>query len=203
MNAAELKTLRGPLILLLLAIAAAAGAIYYTHQLRLQAQVELTKQQVRLREAQTRMQRSGDEKSIIVQYVDQYRQLQQTGFVGDEQRINWLDALRVTNERTELFGINYAISAQQGYSYAADLAPGQMVLRQSVMKLDFQLLHELDLLRFFETLRAQGAGLFHVDRCVLRRADSTAALRYQPNIAATCELAWITATPADAPGGRP
>ena len=78
MNAAELKTLRGPLILLLLAIAAAAGAIYYTHQLRLQAQVELTKQQVRLREAQTRMQRSGDEKSIIVQYVDQYRQLQQT-----------------------------------------------------------------------------------------------------------------------------
>lgn len=203
MNSEEFKALRGPIILLVVVLIAAAGAIYYTNGLREQAQFSLRQQQVQLREAQTRMQRSGDEKAIIVQYVDKYRQLQQAGIIGDEQRINWLDALRIANERTDLFGINYAVGVQQAYPYAAEFDPGQISLRQSVMKLEFRLLHEADLLRFFEALRAQGGGLFHLESCAMQRIEQTAALRYQPNIAANCELAWITATPVTASGGRP
>jgi hypothetical protein len=205
MNTEQLKALRGPLILLAAALVAAAGAIYYTHLLRQQAQAALVQQQKQLREAQTRMQRSGDEKSIIVQYVDKYRQLQQSGFIGEEQRINWLDALRSANERTDLFGVNYGIEAQQAYPHAAELNPGQIGLRQSVMKLEFRLLHELDLLRFFEALRQQNSGLFHLDQCTLRRTEATNVVRYQPNITANCQLAWITASPeaAATPGGRP
>lgn len=203
MNTEQLKALRGPLILLLAALAAAAGAIYYTHILRQQAQAALLQQQNQLREAETRMQRSGDEKLIIVQYVDKYKQLQQSGFIGDEQRINWLDSLRTANERSDLFGVNYGIEAQQAYPYAAELNPGQISLRQSVMKLEFRLLHELDLLRFFEALRLQNAGLFHLDQCTLRRTEASGAVRYQPNITASCQLAWITATPEAPPGGRP
>lgn len=203
MNVEQLKALRGPLILLVVALIVSAGAIYYTHLLRQQAQTALVQQQKQLREAQTRMQRSGDEKSIIVQYVDKYRQLQQSGFIGDEQRINWLDALRAANERTDLFGVNYGIEAQQAYPYAADLNPGQIGLRQSVMKLEFRLLHEIDLLRFFEALRQQNSGMFHLDQCMLRRTEATNAVRYQPNINASCQLAWITAKPEALPGGRP
>lgn len=203
MNAAELKALRGPLLLLIAVLAMAAGAIYYTHLLRQQAQTALSKQQTLLRDAQARMRRSGDEEAIITQYVDKYRQLQQSGFIGNEQRINWIDALRVANERTDLFGVNYGIDAQQPYSYAADLNPGQFAMRQSVMKLEFRLLHELDLLRFFDALRAQNNGLFHLDQCALRRTELTAAIRYQPNISANCQLTWITATPDVTTGGRP
>ncbi len=203
MNGEELKALRGPLILLAVIIAAAAGAIYYTDLLRKQAEVTLARQQTQLREAQTRMQRSGDEKGIIVQYVDKYRQLQTAGFIGEEQRINWIDALRSANTGVDLFGVSYDIGAQQPYAYAAELAPGPIALKQSRMKLDFRLLHEADLLRFFDALRSQGAGLFHVDQCTLRRTETGSTLRYQPDIAANCELAWITATPDAAPGGQP
>lgn len=203
MNAEQLKALRGPLILLVAVLVAAAGVIYYTNQLRQQAQAALVQQQAQLREAQSRMQRSGDEKSIIVQYVAKYNQLQQSGFIGEEQRINWLDALRAANERTDLFGVNYGIEAQQAYPYAAELNPGPIALRQSVMKLEFRLLHELDLLRFFEALRQQNTGLFHLDQCTLRRTEATGAVRYQPNITASCQLAWITATPEAPPEVRP
>jgi hypothetical protein len=203
MNAEELKALRTPLILLALTLAAAAGAIYYTHLLHQQGKVTLAQKQKQLSEAKTRMQRSGDEKAIIVQFVDRYRQLQQSGFAGEEQRINWLDALRSANERTDLFGINYEIGAQQPYPYAAELNPGKISLRQSLMKLDFQILHEGDLLRFFEVLRAQNAGLFHLEQCLMRRTDTSGALRFQPNISASCQLAWITASPEASPGGRP
>ncbi len=200
MNAEELKALRGPLILLAVIIAAAAGAVYYTDLMRKQTQVTLVRQQAQLREAQTRMQRSGDEKGIIVQYVDKYRQLQTAGFIGEEQRINWIDALRSANTGVDLFGVSYDIGAQQPYAHAAELAPGPITLHQSRMKLDFRLLHETDLLRFFGALREQRAGLFHLDQCTLRRAAPDGPLRYQPNIAANCELVWITATADAAPG---
>jgi hypothetical protein len=203
MNTEELKALRGPLILLVAVLVLAASAIYYTHQLGQQARTSLTKQQSLLRDAQARMRRSGEEEAIITQYVDKYRQLQQSGFIGDEQRIEWLNALRAANERTDLFGVNYGIDAQQPYAYAAEVDPGQFTLRQSVMKLEFRLLHELDLLRFFDALRAQNNGLFQLDQCIMRRTETTAAIRYQPNIAANCQLTWITATPDVVSGGRP
>ncbi len=203
MNGEELKALRGPLILLAVIIAAAAGAIYYTDLQRKQTQNALVRQEAQWREAQTRMQRSGDEKGIIVQYVDRYHRLQATGFIGEEQRINWIDALRSANASVDLFGVSYDIGAQQPYAHAAELAPGAIALHQSRMKLDFRLLHEADLLRFFDALREQNAGLFHLDQCTLRRTNPGNALRYQPNIAANCELAWITATPDAAPGGKP
>lgn len=203
MNSEEFKALRGPAALLAITLIAAAGAIYYTNTLREKAQFTLRQQQTQLREAQTRMQRSGDEKALIVQYVDKYRQLQQAGIIGDEQRINWLDSLRIANERTDLFGINYSVGVQQSYPYAAELDPGQISLRQSVMKLEFRLLHEIDLLRFFQALRTRGGGLFHLDNCTMRRTELTAAIRFQPNIAANCELAWITVSPVTAPGGKP
>lgn len=203
MNGEELKALRGPLLLLIAVLAMAAGAIYYTNLLRQQAQTALSKQQILLRDAQARMRRSGDEEAIITQYVDKYRQLQQSGFIGNEQRINWIDALRIANERTDLFGVTYGVEAQQPYPHAAELNPGQFTIRQSVMKLEFRLLHALDLLRFFDALRAQNNGLFHLDQCTLRRTELTTVIRYQPNIAANCQLTWITATPDVTTGGRP
>jgi hypothetical protein len=203
MNTDDLKALRGPLILLAIVLITAAGAIYYTNLLRLQAQAVLAQQQNLLRDAQARMRRSGDEEAIITQYADRYRQLQQTGFIGDEQRIDWLSALRAANERVDLFGVNYAIAAQQPYAYAAELNPGQFSVRQSVMKLEFRLLHELDLLRFFDTLRAQNNGLFHLDSCALRRTEATGAIRYQPNISASCQLTWITVAPDTPAGSKP
>ena len=57
MKTEELNALRGPLLLLVLMIAAAAGAIYYTHLLHQQAQTALVRQQNQLRDAQTRIQR--------------------------------------------------------------------------------------------------------------------------------------------------
>lgn len=203
MSSEDIKALRGPGLLLLAILIAAAGAIYYTNTLREKAQVLLRQQQTQLREAQTRMQRSGDEKAIIVQYVDNYRQLMRAGVVGDEQRINWLDALRIANQRTDLFGVSYQLSSQKPYSYAAEFDPGKIVLRQSEMKLEFGLVHAVDLLRFFAILREQAGGLFHLDRCLMRRTATPGQVRYQPNITASCELSWITATPESAPGERP
>lgn len=198
MNTGDLKSLRAPVLVLLVAAVAATGAVYYTEALLQQARGQLAQQETLLKEARTRLYQSGEEKEVITRYLGGYHQLQRIGFVGGEQRINWLDGLRVANQRSELFGIDYQISEQRPYVYASEFNPGQITLNQSVMKLRFRLLHEEDLMRFFHALAQAGAGVFSIDECTLKRVDTSGAIRYQPNLAAECELSWITAQPSGA-----
>jgi len=203
MNAADIKALQNPLLILACAVLIAAGMIYYSDSLLGQSQQKLLRQQQQLKEARTRLQRSGDEKEIIVNYLGGYRQLQRIGFVGGEQRINWLDGLRLTNQEVELFGVEYQISVQQPYAYAAEINPAPLSLMQSTMKLRFRLLHEEDLPRFFGTLSRQNVGVFLIDQCDVKRIDTYGVIRFQPNLQAECELAWITAKAADATEKKP
>jgi len=196
-NADDLRALRTPLIALAAVIAAGAGLLYYTDLTLKSAQRQLAQQESQLREARTKLQKAGEEKAVILRYLESYRYLQKVGFIGDEQRINWLDGLRLTNQQAQLSGIDYQISAQQPYPFTAELDAGQLKLYQSVMKLNFRLLHEGDLLRFLNTLAKQGAGVFSIDQCVLERIAGPEAIRYQPNLTANCTLTWITVRTED------
>lgn len=201
MTGDDINALRNPLILLAAVIAAGAGAIYYMDQSLTAAKRELAQQTTQMREARTRLQRSGDEKNIIVRSLPGYQNLQRLGFVGEEQRLNWVEGLRLSNQQTQLFGVSYQIGAQQPYAYANELNPGQLVLHQSLMKISFSLLHEGDLMRFLATLGKQGAGFFSVNQCQIDRAGGAgisgigvSGARYQPNLRAECDLSWITVT---------
>ena len=199
MNTDDLKALRNPLIALAAVIAAGAGTIYYLDQSLTAARRDLAQKTTQMREARTRLQRSGDEKNIIVRYLPNYQKLESLGFVGEEQRLNWVEGLRLSNQEAQLFGINYQIGAQQPYAYASELNPGQLALHQSSMKIGFSMLHEGDLMRLLATLGRQGAGFFSVNQCQIDRAGGGAVTtRYQPNLRAECELSWITATPPPA-----
>jgi hypothetical protein len=192
MNQSDLQALRKPLLALAIVALLGALAVYYSGRLMIAARQQLAQQQVQLKEARTRLQRSGDEKDIIVRYIDGFRQLERTGFVGEEQRINWLDGLRLANQQADLFGVDYQIGTQRPYAFASEFVPGPLALNQSVMRVRFRLLHEGDLERFFDSLARQGTGIFTVDQCLLRRIDNRGVIRYQPNINADCELSWIT-----------
>ena len=196
MTRADFEAVRNPLLALGAILLGVAGAVYYTNQLAIGARRDLAQQEKQLKDARTRLLRSGDEKELIVRYLGSYEQLQKRGFAGEEQRINWLDALRQTNQQVDLFGVDYDIGTQKPYPFAAELNPGAIQLRESVMKLRFRLLHEVDLVRFLDALSRQGAGIYTVDQCSLKRLDTRAAIRYQPNLAAECDLAWITASAA-------
>ena len=193
MNQTDLVALRMPLLVLLAVLIVAAGAVYAMEQIKASAQTQLVQQEGRQKEARTRLQKSGDEKDIIVRYRDAFRALERAGFVGEEKRINWLDGLRLTNQQADLFGVNYEISAQKPYRHTAAMDVGQAQLSESTMRLRFRLLHEEDVLRFFNLLNRQNVGIFHLDKCDIRRIDTRGVIRYQPNLSVECELSWITA----------
>lgn len=195
MNADSIKPLQGALSVLVTVALVAGAAIYFTHMRVTHVQQDLVAQEKELKEARTRLQKSGEEREVILRYRGGYEQLTKAGFVGEEKRINWLDALRVANQTADIFGVEYRISVQHPYQFAAQLAPGQLSLNESQMRLTLRLLHEDDLMRFFNSLSAQNAGLFSLDQCVLKRLGAAGTIRYQANLTAECDISWITAVP--------
>jgi len=194
----DLEALRIPLIALGATLVVALIMIWYSGRVLDNAERTRAQRESQLREARSRIQNAGEEKQMIGQYLAGYQALARAGFVGDEQRINWLDSLRLANEETRIFGVEYDIGAQKPYVYAAEYNPGQLVLQESIMHLRFNMLHEEDLPRFFDALARRGSGFFTVEQCAIRRLRATdvdRSMSVQPNLAAECDVRWLTVKP--------
>jgi hypothetical protein len=201
----DIDALRVPLIALLVTIVAAAAIIFISAAVLDSARELLSKRENELRQARLKIQNAGEEKQLISQYLAAYQQLARAGFVGEEQRITWLDSLRAANEEARVFGVEYDLSAQRPYVYAAEFNAGQLLLQESVMHLKFGLLHEEDLPRFLDALARRGGGYFTVDDCVVRRLRNTEAeanlAQVDAKLSADCNLRWLTVRPP-APGDK-
>jgi hypothetical protein len=197
MNREDLQALRIPLLALAMTLLAAVGVVYFSGIMLDQAKATRTQRDAQLREARMRIQNAGEEKERIIRYVGGYQQLARAGFVGEEQRINWLDSLRIANREAQLFGVEYDIGAQKAYTYAHEFDPGKLVLQESLMHLKFRLLHEEDLLRFFRALAHQGGGFFTLDQCRMRRQSGKdeKGPQFQTNLTAECDVRWLTINP--------
>lgn len=197
MNREDLQALRGPLLVLGITLLATVLVVYFSGIMLDEAHRTRTKREGQLREARLQILNAGEEKERIVRYVGAYQQLVRAGFVGEEQRINWLDSLRIANQEAQIFGVEYDIGAQKPYTYANEFDTGKLLLQESVMHLKFRLLHEEDLLHFFQALAHQGGGFFTQDQCQIRRqnAKDDKAVQFQTNLTAECDVRWITINP--------
>jgi hypothetical protein len=197
MNREDLQALRVPLLVLGITLLTAALVVYFSGVMLDDAHATRTKREAQLRQARLQILNAGEEKERIVRYVGAYQQLARAGLVGEEQRINWLDSLRIANQEARIFGVEYDIGAQKPYAYASEFDAGKLLLQESVMHLKFRLLHEEDLLRFFQALAHQGGGVFTQDQCQIRRqsAKDDKGIQFQTNLTAECDVRWITINP--------
>lgn len=204
-TAADWRFLRAPLLTLLAVLLLGGAMVFFTHQWLDQSRGVFKQQEGALLDARNRLHKSGDEKERILRYRDAFLSLQQHGLIGEEQRINWVDALRAASLQLKMFGINYQIDAQQAYQSPAVKDAGPYRLRQSVMKINMGLLHEEDLPRFMATLASLDAGFFIIRECDLQRQGSgrSEAVGVQPHLNAECSLAWLTMSEGKAGEPRP
>ena len=141
------------------------------------------------------------EKQEIRAYEPQFLALRQRGLIGEENRLAWIDAIRRSQEQRKLLPISYDISPQQGLQVPLPMVMGQYQLRGSRMRMQMDLLHEMDLLNLLDDLRQ--AGYFAVQDCTLKRHAAAGAgpgSRAAPTVGAECELLWLTLGSAPVPG---
>ncbi len=179
--------------LILLAALVLAWLIVTRSSAREQKAVEALQQQTaELEKARQQFKASGSEKENIIKYMPLYEGLIKRGFVGEEQRVDWISDIRNINQRYKLFGINYDLGAQEEYRPKFRVNAGPFKIHRSVMKLNFALLHENDLLIPFEALPAEGNPPFMLRDCIVTRTSQILRSKFEPHLNAACELDWLT-----------
>ena len=190
---ASIKT---SIALLLVAATLSAVGIVWSSMQRSEARAELQRQQAALDAMHARQAQGEAEARMIEQHLGAYHALIARGFVGEENRLAWIEAAQLANRDARLYGLTYTLSPR---SVASAALAGGLPLKQTRMVLKMPLLVETDLPRFLDALRARSAGLFRVDRCRLTRSSETAPQPLnRPELDAECELLWYTVM-ADTP----
>ena len=192
----DFNAIKMPLLALAIAVAASSAMVAFSSNQRSQSEKQYRNQLTALQDARTRYQRSGEERETVMHYLQAYRQLEKIGFVGAEQRLNWVESLRAANTQAGLFGVDYQLSAQEPFPYVAKDNPIGDRVKHSRMRLSFGVLHEGDLTQLFRALSAQQPGFFTLNSCSLDRAGRQGApVPRQANLTAECELSWLTIDP--------
>lgn len=193
MTPQDRRKLQWPIISLVLAIMIVGLLVTYADQYRAENDAALQTQQNLLNQARQKFQSSGLEKETIIQYLPIYNELLARGFVGEERRIEWIEALRQIHAQHKLFSIDYSIGLQENYkpSFLSNL--GNFKLKRSVMNLKLDMLHEGDLLALLDGLHEQTTP-FIVRECEIKRPVGAVvhAKNMTPNMQANCEIDWLT-----------
>ena len=192
-----------PGAMLAIVLVVAIVLVRYSEKLVTQAKGTLAAQEQTLSDARKKYSNAGAEKDIITRYLGTYQALQELGFAGGEQRINWVDGLRKANRGAGMYGVEYQIGQQVGYPLASEIGGGNLPMKHSVMKLTVPLLHEGDLMRFFHLLANQRSGVFTLNACQIRRNAPVNAAAAQPRLGAECEVSWITVNEGEKEDGKP
>lgn len=198
-----LPTLALPAMALAAVVIAAVLLVRFSERLVNQSRASLAAQQQALSDARQKYSNAGAEKDVIARYLGTYQALQQLGFAGGEQRINWVDSLRKANREAGMFGVEYQIGQQVVYPLASEMGGSGLPMKQSVMKLVVPLLHEGDLMRFFRLLANQRSGVFTLNACQVRRNATMDAAATLPRLVSDCEVSWITVSEGEKPEGTP
>ena len=190
MTPPPIAALKTPILLLLGAVLFAATGIFWSYGHDADARAARQQQHAALDAARKRHQQSQTEARLIAQHLDAYRALIAGGFVGDENRLDWIEAVHLANRDTRLYGLTYALSPRA--DAPAGLSGG-LPLKQTRMVVRMPLLVETDLPRFLDALHARAPGIVRANRCRLARiTDGPPQPVNRPELDAECELLWFT-----------
>lgn len=193
MRGIDWRALRGSIALFAFALtlgAIVAGGAIRFHDEALRGH---ERQKGRLESIRSRYRTIDEQKRLIETWSPPFRALQAGGIIGEEQRLAWIETLRDVAAHVRLPSLRYRIEPRTVYEGGLDLETGGYRLFSTVVRLEAGLLHEGDLERLIRELAARDAGLYRIERCDVRRAGPSFVMRPGAvNLAAECDLRWIT-----------
>lgn len=140
---------------------------------------------------------------LVDRYHRRYEQFYELGFVGEESRLDWIETLREASLDLTLPRVSYAIEPQLQVVAPVEsiLASDDLQIHLSRLKLEVGLVHEIDLMRFFDELQRNAPGLIKVDQCTLAwQAEDVGALKVGANILADCSIMIFSVVTSDVSG---
>jgi hypothetical protein len=135
-------------------------------------------------------------RALYQQYLAQYKQLQENGIIGEEQRLSWIEELQNINKKYRFVGLHYEISPQRTVNLPKVNLSDNVKINVSSMKIQAGLLHEGDVVSFWQELRSNAKGLFGLEECSIeskfRRGQAITYSPYSRYVQLNCHVNWYS-----------
>ena len=188
----ELRKLAPALAILLALLAAGGGLVFWTQQEQRAAERQLAAARTERTQARERLSRIAEEEKEVNDKLAVYQRLKNLHILGEEQRLEWADAMTRIRTTRELLDMRYTVERQR-LLLSAPGKPANVDINASTMKVDIALLHEGDLLAFLRDLRESGNAFYAIKRCQIQRTGIAATgTSIVPRLRADCEIDLIT-----------
>ena len=146
-------------------------------------------------DARTRLQAAHEDRDNMSIYSSEYGILAKRKIIGDEQRLDWIEGMEKLRQMNLVWDFRYNIAPQKTYTPNPPISSGNFDIRYSEMKLQFDLLHEAQLVDFFAALPKKIQGWYQLEGCTLSRnatAEENSAMSSGVQLKAECTGGWIT-----------
>lgn len=188
----ELRKLALPVVACLALLAAGIALIWHARAGLSTAQRELARAQAERAQNAERLARIAEEEREVKEKLEVYQHLQRLHILGEENRLEWADAITRIRAQRELLDLRYRVERQRTLASLPG-KPATVDFHASTMRVDLALLHEEDLLRFLADLRNSGNAFYAVRRCALSRTGQPpTGQTIAPRLRAECEIDLIT-----------
>lgn len=191
----DFALIKWSLFTFLLVLALGSAAIIASEDYIARAQVEQRATQRQLNEARKQLAAAEEDRENMNTYTLEYGSLLERNIIGSDQRLDWIEGLDRIHQQNRVQDFKYAIAPQQMYTPAPALDSGNFEPYLSTMTLQFNLLHEGQLINFFDTLRNDIKGWFIIDHCSIERdslASNPAKHNSSAQLKADCTGGWLT-----------
>lgn len=186
------RALAGSWIVLALSIIAAGVIVAASHWYRDREMRETRNAAQRLDQARTRVQSARRERDSLEESADVYRTLVDRGLLQSEKRLDLVEMVNDLRTRHQLFSLDYEIAPQRPLMLAGGRVYPSLDVLASRVRIRTRALHEGDILGFIDDITRSRQGFYTVDRCRMRRLESTGPDALVPRVEAECSLEWIT-----------
>lgn len=210
----DIPYIKWSLLTLLAVLGASAAIIIASQSFMTHAQEGQSALKQQLAAARARLATAQEDQQNMQTYMQEYNILLQRNIIGDDQRLDWmevLDKMRKQSHASGLLDFNYSIAPQQHYTAFPPVDNGNFDINSSGMSMQFDLLHEGQLLSVLDALRNNNKGWFMLDHCEMERNSAqaataaldsqedgapasadTAARSFVPQLRAQCTGGWLT-----------
>ena len=194
MNKIDWVYLRGPLIIFTASILVSVALVAIGMQFEDAQHREYQQAYSSLRSTHQRYRDLVNDIGLLDQYRSLYTDYKDSGLVGKERRLSWIESLEATNSVLRLPLLTYNLRPQEDFERPGFKAKRGVEVKSSPMELTMGLMHEGDLFALFEGLRMSIRNLFTVDSCTLSRDSGIQRSldTKRSNLSSKCTIRWVT-----------
>ncbi|MDP2804755.1 MAG: hypothetical protein Q8O24_02320, partial [Gallionellaceae bacterium] len=154
----DLLKLKWSLLTFLISLALSASAIWIGSAYDTNSLKDRQAAQKQVVEARNKLSATKSDLENMSTYALEYDSLVRSKIIGGETRLDWIEGLEKLRQQRHVLDFKYTIAPQKDFIPSPALDTGNFSFNLSGVNLQLDLLHENQLIEFFEALRTDMKG---------------------------------------------